>query len=620
MDASRYSIRKEKGVWWLRSPSGRRMFYPSVQCVAPRHGSKVPGAPTYDGLKACGGDLGKWISRTQKRLAHWGFKGLGAWNDSLWHRAGIPFTESLNVWKSLYDKRGLKAIWDADWEKRAEEHIAPQVARLRRHPNLVGWFLDNEIPWDPGVLFSYFERPAGDPNRAAVLSFLKERYRTVGALNRAWGTKVASWGALAKAKCLPASRDAAQGDMEAFITRVSRRFFEITCRLVRKHDPGRLILGVRYAGLPLPAVVKGQKGHTDVVSMNLYIQEGVFPEAEVYEAHRLTGQPAWVTEFSWHAPFDNRSGARNNIGFGSRVRWQESRARGYSRFVGHMASLPFMIGCDWFQWPDESPMGRGDGEDVDFGVVDLKDRPYEKLVAAMRRTNLAVDRLHAASGRWRFVPRPSPEPPATSVARLERRPAPGARGRGVPGSPLGGLRFRPSLDPMPPRVPVRARLGWRPEGLWASVEVADAKRHIDIRKTMRSIEWFWTTDAVELFVRAGEEAPAFFDARSFKVWAIPEALAGGKRPFVGALRAHRKTFGGSTGVRVGQRKLPGGYRLDFWMPARLFGSGTLRPWQVLRFDMLVEDCEKVQEVYWSAHGGEWTMARPAKWGRLVLVP
>jgi len=609
MSTQYWKIERRGGVHWLVSPRGRRMVYTSVQCVGPKHGSRVAGAPAYDGLKSSGGSLLGWVERTEARLEAWGLKGLGAWNHRLWHHRETPFTECLNVWKSLNDQHGLKGIFDTDWGNQAEALIKPQIEELRHAPSLIGWFLDNEIPWGLWWFDSYFNnRKPDDPNRLAVLGFLERRYRTIGRLNRAWGTRIPSWGSLARLRRLPAPQDAARRDRTAFLAVVARRFFSTTHRIVRKYDPVRPILGVRYAGFPLPVVVAGQKGCTDVVSINLYIQEGRFPVEEATRAHRLSGgQPVWVTEFSWHAPWDNRSGDRNTIGFGSRVRYQASRGRAYEQFVTAGAKLPFVIGFDWFQWCDESPKGRGDGEDVNFGLVDIHDRPYEDLVRRMARTNRVIEGLHARSAKWRLTA-PQPAPLAFFAA---------------PGSSVGaripGLKFRPTLDPVPPRMPVDARVRWSPRDLFVTVDVADAVRTVETSKPKRSIEWFWMTDAVEILLRAGAEDVEALDAKSVKIWAVPDGEGRG-RPYVGAWRNHARVAGAKTGVRVRQSRIPGGYRMAFQIPAGTVQEGPFKPFQVLRFNLLVEDCEKVREVCWSSHQGEWTTEKPKTWGRLALVP
>jgi len=614
-----YSIRKVGGVHWLVDPAGRRMVYTSVQCVGPKHGSRVPGAPAYDGIKANGGSFTRWVEATERRLKTWRFRGLGAWNHACWKYRTTPYTECLNIWKSLWVNGKPKPIFDPDWNSQVEALVKPQIRALRDAPALVGWFLDNEIPWRETWLLDYFDgRKADDPNKRAVVAFLKRRHRTIGKLNAAWGTSYASWSALGRRPTLGASLDRSRQDRIAFLGLVATEFFARSCRIVRALDPHRLILGVRYAGFPSMNVIAAQKGHTDAVSINLYIAEGRFPAAQTAEAHRLTGQPVWVTEFSWHAPYDNRSGDRNTIGFGSRVRYQASRGKAYESFVEGGARLPFVIGFDWFQWCDESPKGRNDGEDVNFGLVDIHDRPYEDLMRRITRTNRRVDAWHAGSaGRMPPVPVVSALP-FCPVPLLASRP-PATTDPRLVGGRLNGLRLRPSPDPVPTAVPVEARTGWHRDGLWISLDVADRVRTVDTRKFKASIEWFWTTDAAEVLVRAGDDAPEALDAVSVKVAAIPDG-AGRGRPFVSVLRNHKKTFGPAGGASVIQARRAGGYRLDFWIPARMLQAGPFTPWQTLRFNLLVEDEDRVLETCWSAHQGDWTTEKPKTWGRLVLIP
>jgi hypothetical protein len=142
---------------------------------------------------------------------------------------------------------------------------------------------------------------------------------------------------------------------------------------------------------------------------------------------------------------------------------------------------------------------------------------------------------------------------------------------------------------------------------------------VEVEKPKRTIEWFWMTDAVELLIRPGSEDKEALDSAAFKAWAVPDG-AGKGRPCAGAFIRHERVSARVAGIRVGQQRLPGGYRLVFRVPASRLGKGPLRPWAVLRFNLLVMDCEKVLEVCWSAHTGDWTTERPRTWGRLVLCP
>jgi hypothetical protein len=607
-----FSLEKKDGVWWLKDPQGKRMFYTSVQCVGPKDGSIVKGSPVYDGIKLYGSEE-RWAEATEKRLRAWGFKGLGAWNSWSWHQRSLPFTESLNIWKSLQRDGGLKPIYDRDWEAMAGKAIRERVAKLKALPGLVGYFLDNEIPWPLDTMRRYFDRnPAGDPNRKAVVDFLRRRYGKVEALNQAWHLSLGSYEALARMPKLPAHPDLSRADALAFLGQVARQFFVTASRLVRQADPGRLILGARHAGMPAWEVIAAQAGATDVMSINVYRPEADLPQEDFYKAHLLSGgQPLWITEFSFHAPFDNRSGNRNRIGFGARVRGQEARAKGYASLVGQAASLPFFVGTDWFQFHDEPPEGRGgDGEDVNFGLVDMQDRPYEKLIASVRRTNFHVDALHRASARWRLNPAAAVYRPCVYVPKAGREASP----------ILEGLRFRPSMDKLPTKPPVQARLSWTPQALKVQVDVKCRQRTTDLKNVKRSIEWFWMSDAVEVLLRpeSPEGSGQALDDASLKVWAIPDGSGKG-RPFVGAWRRHKRVEGRASGVQVSQRSLPGGYGIDFSIPASLVQKGPWKAWQQVRFNLLVEDCRQVTEVCWADHQGNWTTERPLTWGVLKLV-
>jgi hypothetical protein len=604
-----YTLKKENGIFWLVNPQGKKMFYTSVQCVGPKDGSVVKTSPLYDGIKLYGSKE-KWADITEKRLKGWGFKGLGAWNDWLWHKRSLPFTDSLNIWKSLERDGGLKPIYDADWDAMAAKNIAAHVAKVKNVPNLIGYFLDNEIPWPVDSMRRYFDRnKVGDPNRKAVVDFLKKRYGKVENLNRAWRCQLASFEALAKSKKLPGHPDDLRADSLAFLGQIARKFFVTASAMVRKNDPNRLILGSRHAGMPAWEVVEAQAGATDVLSINIYRPEARQDEAALYRAHQLSGgQPLWITEFSFHSPFENRSGNRNRIGFGARVREQTARAKGYRTMVGHAASLPFMIGTDWFQFHDEPTEGRGgDGEDVNFGLVDIYDKPYEPLMTAVRQTNLAVDRLHAGSGKWRLEKAAVRELPAAFVPATKA-------GAAV----LPGLKFRPTMDTVPAKPTAEARLSWDAKALHVTVDVACKQRITSLKNVKESIEWFWMSDAVDLMIRPDLGVPEALDESTLKVWAVPDGL-GKLKPYVGGWRNHQRLQGSAVGVAVKQKPKPGGYSLEFDIPAALIQKGPFKAWQTFRFDMLVEDCRQVTEVYWSAHQGDWVTEKPNTWGKITLL-
>jgi hypothetical protein len=327
--------RDQGGAWWFVSPDGRREFLNSVTTVQPCLLGRDPKGPHYvAGAYAGSHDLDAWAEATVRRLRSFGFKGVGAWSEPVLHRFDVPITRDLNL--STWAGGAPWSGDDSAWAAAIEEAVRKQVGPLRDNHQLVGYYLDNELYWD-------------------------------------------------------------RGD-DAATYRAARRYFEVTTRAVRKYDPNHLVLGVRFRGEAPAAVVRASKGLTDAQSINYYPHDAKLDRNLFRTLHELSGgQPVIVSEYSFHA-LDGRSGNRNRFGFPAQVADQRARAEGYRQMTTRLARLPYVIGADWFQWMDEPPSGRlRDGEDANFGVVDVRDGAYELLVEAVRSTTPRLNALHGRS-------------------------------------------------------------------------------------------------------------------------------------------------------------------------------------------------------------------------------
>src|SRR5262249_18321396 len=105
------------------------------------------------------------------------------------------------------------------------------------------------------------------------------------------------------------------------------------------------------------------------------------------------GKPVLISEW-FFAANENRSGNRNN-GHLMTVATQAERASGAAAATINFAAVPEIVGAHWFQYADHPRGGRADGEDYDFGLVDIDDQPYDELVAELARANRAAPQLHA---------------------------------------------------------------------------------------------------------------------------------------------------------------------------------------------------------------------------------
>ena len=170
--------------------------------------------------------------------------------------------------------------------------------------------------------------------------------------------------------------------------------------LVRRHAPRALFLGDRYASCYYPEVARAAGRYVDVCSsnMNQFWNDGTFPRCYLETLHALTGRPVLVSEI-YLAANQNRSGNRNTYGAYPVVDTQSERAAALRNTLETLARLPYVVGADWFQFADEPTHGRPDGENFNFGLVDINERPYEEVTAVFSALN--VEQLRTASSRPR---------------------------------------------------------------------------------------------------------------------------------------------------------------------------------------------------------------------------
>ena len=110
---------------------------------------------------------------------------------------------------------------------------------------------------------------------------------------------------------------------------------------------------------------------------------------------------------------ENRSGNKNAVGgFPDRGDAAASARRRLSNTLRSLARLPYVVGADWFQYYDEPPHGRKlDGEDYNFGLVDIHDQPYAEVTAAFDALDLTAIKS-AASPRQSVATHGVPPAPA----------------------------------------------------------------------------------------------------------------------------------------------------------------------------------------------------------------
>lgn len=427
---TRFAIEQVGRQSWLVAPDGRRFFSRGVCCVnqGVSRTEFDPANPSYAAWQHYA-DSNQWAHATQQRLQSWGFTTIGGWSD-------FPaFSQSLApdalLTPVLHIGASAGAPWWDMWHPRVVERMdavaREQISPFRGDPRVIGYYSDNEIGWWNAILFNAtLGQAPTSGQRQRLLELLRRTYKdNWSELLRDFepAPELRGWDELENHGALflrPGGRGIEV--YRQFLGIVAERYYSLVHQLIRKYDAGALVLGDRYPSFYYPEVVRVAARYVDAISVNLNASwnDGRSTRFLLDSLHQLSGKPMWIGEF-YLAAADNRSGNKNNHGSFPVVTTRRERALGFRNTLRHLANLPYVVGSDWFQYYDEPTHGRFDGENFNFGLVDIHDLPYEELVATAASLDL------------------------TALRRQSAPIAPDAR-RGVPAAPRDPLgRFGPGM-------------------------------------------------------------------------------------------------------------------------------------------------------------------------------
>jgi agarase len=431
--ATRFRIEPDdKGVWSYISPTGERFVSMAVNNVSPEPHMPKQGTDYYDAARQqFKGDVSAWGASVAKLLTDHGFNTLGCWSSlKVPTDAKAPLYRTHILYIAAHEPdRPLLAL-APDFEKTVLENTRKAMEGLTDRANTIGVFLDNEAAWfgksgwdkipTYTLLDVALERDTAGVAKKAVVDFLRERHKTTDAISKAYAKPLKSWDALDADYLRGVSEPAALEDRAAFTAFVAQKFFERATPVVRKELPDMLILGVRFAGDAPDSVIEACGKATDVMSVNFYEHKPRANVAQLAKFWMLTKRPIMITEWSFRAK-ENQSGNPNSRGAGPVLATQADRAAAYSGMVEDAMSWPMVVGMHWFEFSDQSPQGRFDGEDSNYGIVDIHNKPYPELLGAMKATNTKMPSLRGAITKTAPTKIPDPEKVAFSPGQFPNR-------------------------------------------------------------------------------------------------------------------------------------------------------------------------------------------------------
>jgi len=427
-----FHAEKIDGRWWFIAPDGERFISKGVTTVQFAqdiiHGTNK--SPYGDTNKAKYGNQAAWREAVARRLIGWGFNTIGAWSDEALSTIAVDgqhlaYAPTIDLGAGFVaQKKGaawlhgiFPDVFDPEFEVSARQRARERCAARKDDPWLLGWFTDNELRWGPDwrgkdeLLTMFLALPAKTPGHKAAVDLLRDRYREVTAFNAVWHTAFASWDELTQAGPIKPpvvrqevyaqnqeterhaneadpKRAAFVADCEAFVTQLAERYFRITSEAIKATDPHHMNFGCRFAYVPPKSVVVTATKYLDAISFNCY---GTDPRP-VIQQYAAFGKPLIIGEFSFRG---DDSGLPNTKGAGPRVKTQADRAAAFGAYVTAALGNPNVAGYHWFEHADEPKEGRFDGENSNYGVVNIQDEVYRELATVMQSINRKAEALHA---------------------------------------------------------------------------------------------------------------------------------------------------------------------------------------------------------------------------------
>ncbi len=385
-----FRTEKIDGRWWFVDPEGYLFLSHGVNCVSPGGGGNIPRLenrrnlykelPPEDMSTGSGryraASFGAWnlsrryggearersIDNIFTRMDRWGLNTIANWsNRDVYHRNRKAFTLQLDDLGIEGSLMGLADVYAPDFEEKTDQAVRASVEPYRENPWVLGYFTYNE----PSFL--------GQESRLCDLILAGKEERPIK---------------LALAEHL-AGGDSPERRVQ-FIHNTFRIFIETVDRAVERHDPNHLTLGIRFGQEAENEILELCKDVFDVFSFNCY---DLYPRKEMMDRFmEVTGKPMLIGEF--HFGTVDRGMAQSLW----QVDTQQERGVAYRYYTEQAYSHPGLIGTSYFQWCDQDLTGRSnDGENYNCGLVDVTDRPYPYMAAAIAETARRLFEVHSGT-------------------------------------------------------------------------------------------------------------------------------------------------------------------------------------------------------------------------------
>jgi hypothetical protein len=329
-----------------------------------------------------------WRTIAVRRFQDWGMNttGVGIVNfiderlEDFLRLSQLPYAVTLKRFPVTrhFIFRDFPDVFAPEYSESSRIFAENELARYGQDPYLIGYFLHNEPEWmfqaDCNLAWELLVKDEPLSSRRHLANWLRQRYETIDDLNTAWGTALPAFERLLE----PLPRDTAlaaqgQADLLDYEQVLIDAFGRTPLAACRKVAPNHLCLGLRYAHMN--EKIRQSCQVFDVFSFNCYNKH---PETSLLAA-RAAGKPTLIGE--WHFGGPDCGMLRTAL---LSAASQEERGKAYRRYLQMAAADLHCVGAHYFEYNNQTLMGRFDGEHMAHGLIDCTNLPYPHMVEAIK--------------------------------------------------------------------------------------------------------------------------------------------------------------------------------------------------------------------------------------------
>jgi len=373
------------GRWYIIDPDGYAFIHKGVVCFEPGSSANNKAA-----LTGKWGNETAWCIYANDWMKQNGFNGVGAWSRvSLLRNLSEPvvYTVIANPMSSYrnYHRDQVGGYNNAGWQgyeyniirvfdpafKTYLDNSCKTFAQYKDDKYLLGYFIDNELPWVNDALDRHIKFLAtNDPCYIAAKEWLDNRKGKNASLS-----------------------DITQADRNAFWDFYAGKFFSLAKEYIEKYDPNHMFLGSRFnqrsEELINPNIFETAGKYCDIISINHYGEWAPITD-------RMANWEAWakkpfiITEFYTKG---EDSGLLNETGVGWLVKTQRDRGLFYENFIIKLLRSKGCVGWHWFRYQDNDPEDLTtdpSNRNSNKGLVKINYDPYDDLITICKSANEKV--------------------------------------------------------------------------------------------------------------------------------------------------------------------------------------------------------------------------------------